>query len=114
MVAIGDEFSKQKFAIFAIFRRFWAILAIFGDKYFFFFGRFFLKGKSDLGRDLICTKGRQVLIIQAKNWSKHSTIHEKHMMQLAGTMLYYIFNDGKNRLNYLLGMNSFIVSNHTL
>ena len=31
-----------------------------------------LKGKSDLGRDLICTKGRQVLIIQAKNWSKYS------------------------------------------
>ena len=29
-----------------------------------------LKGKSDLGRDLICTKKKQVLIIQAKNWSK--------------------------------------------
>jgi len=53
------------------------------------------KGKSDLGRDLICTKGRQVLIIQAKNWSKHSTIYEKHIMQLAGTMLYYIFKNNK-------------------
>ena len=28
-----------------------------------------LKGKSDLGRDLICTKKKQVLITQAKNWS---------------------------------------------
>ena len=27
------------------------------------------KGKSDLGRDLICTKGKQILIVQAKNWS---------------------------------------------
>ena len=54
-----------------------------------------LKGKSDLGRDLICTKGRQVLIIQAKNWSKYSTIREKHIMQLAGTMLYYIFKNNK-------------------
>ena len=24
------------------------------------------KGKSDLGRDLICTKGKQILIVQAK------------------------------------------------
>ena len=51
-----------------------------------------LKGKSDLGRDLICTKKKQVLIIQAKNWSKRKTIHEKHLMQLAGTILYYIYN----------------------
>ena len=42
-----------------------------------------LKGKEDLGRDLICTKGKQVLIIQTKNWSKHKTIHENHLMQLA-------------------------------
>ena len=48
-----------------------------------------IKGKSDLGRDLICIKKNQVLIIQAKNWSKSKTIHEKHLMQLSGTMLHY-------------------------
>jgi len=54
-----------------------------------------LKGKEDLGRDLICTKGKQVLIIQTKNWSKHKTIHENHLMQLAGTILYYIYKNKK-------------------
>ena len=55
-----------------------------------------LKGKEDLGRDLICTKGKQVLIIQTKNWSKHKTIHENHLMQLAGTILYYIYKNKKH------------------
>ena len=49
-----------------------------------------LKGKSDLGRDLLCYKKKQVHIVQAKNWSKYKTIHEKHIMQLAGTILHYI------------------------
>ena len=49
-----------------------------------------LKGKADLGRDLICTKKKKTLIIQAKNWSKNKRIHEKHLMQLCGTMLQYI------------------------
>lgn len=53
-------------------------------------------GKEDLGRDLICTKGKQVLIIQAKNWSKHKTIHKNHLMQLAGTILYYIYKNKKH------------------
>ena len=54
-----------------------------------------LKGKNDLGRDLICTKKKQVLIIQAKNWSKNKTIHENHIMQLAGTILYYIYKNNR-------------------
>ena len=51
-----------------------------------------LKGKSDLGRDLICTKKKQVLIIQAKNWSvkNKKIIYPKHLMQLAGSILHYI------------------------
>lgn len=49
-----------------------------------------VKGKSDLGRDLVCFKKKQVLIIQAKNWSKTKTIHEKHLMQLSGTILHYV------------------------
>ena len=54
-----------------------------------------LKGKTDLGRDLLCYKNKQVHIVQAKNWSKNKTIHEKHIMQLAGTILHYIYNNNK-------------------
>ena len=54
-----------------------------------------LKGKNDLSRDLICTKKKQVLIIQAKNWSKNKTIHENHIMQLAGTILFYIYKNNR-------------------
>ena len=55
-----------------------------------------LKGKADLGRDLICVKNKKILIVQAKNWSKHKIIHEKHLMQLCGTMLQYIRSKNKN------------------
>ena len=48
-----------------------------------------IKRKGDLGRDLICIKKKQVLIIQAKNWSKKKEIREKHLMQLSGTMMHY-------------------------
>ena len=67
-----------------------------------------VKGKSDLGRDLVCFKKKQVLIIQAKNWSKTKIIHEKHLMQLSGTILQYVNKTKKfqkvylfQRLNYL-------------
>ena len=54
-----------------------------------------LKGKNDLGRDLICTKKKQVLIIQAKNWSKNKTINANHKMQLEGTILFYISKNNR-------------------
>ena len=59
-----------------------------------------LKGKSDLGRDLICTKKKQVLIIQAKNWSvkNKKTIYPKHLMQLAGSILHYINQNPKHKI----------------
>ena len=44
-----------------------------------------LKGYEDLGRDLICTKGDAIRIVQAKCWSQSKTIHEKHIFQLFGT-----------------------------
>lgn len=50
-------------------------------------------GLEDLGRDLICTKGQTVLIVQCKCWSnkKKKIIHEKHINQLYGTTIkYYI------------------------
>lgn len=55
-----------------------------------------LKGKNDLGRDLICRKKNKTLIIQAKCWSKTTIIHEKHLMQLAGSILYFIYKNKKS------------------
>ena len=45
------------------------------------------EGLEDLGRDLIATKDKEILIIQCKNWSKTKIIHEKHIFQLYGTMI---------------------------
>lgn len=46
-------------------------------------------GLEDLGRDLIATKKEKVLIIQCKYWSKEKVIHEKHIMQLYGSIVAY-------------------------
>lgn len=46
-------------------------------------------GLEDLGRDLIATKKGKVLIIQCKYWSKEKVIHEKHIMQLYGSLIAY-------------------------
>lgn len=48
-----------------------------------------IDGYEDFGRDLICMKGGQVLIVQAKNWSSHRVVREKHIFQLFGTALHY-------------------------
>lgn len=47
------------------------------------------KGYEDLGRDLICTKGNEVVVIQCKNWSQFKTIYEKHIFQFFGTVFEY-------------------------
>ncbi|MBR5188162.1 MAG: restriction endonuclease, partial [Clostridia bacterium] len=53
-----------------------------------------MMGMEDLGRDLIVSKGETVTIIQCKYWSQEKTIHEKHIMQLYGTVTSYkIEND---------------------
>lgn len=57
-----------------------------------------IKGLEDLGRDLICSKGNEVKIIQAKCWSKEKTIHEKHIFQLFGTTQIYLMDRGKSDL----------------
>ena len=44
------------------------------------------EGFSDLGRDLICNNGDEILLIQCKNWSRSKTIYEKHIFQFFGTM----------------------------
>lgn len=49
------------------------------------------KGLADLGIDLICTKGKETLLIQCKNWSKSKNIHENAINQLFGTsMKFYL------------------------
>lgn len=48
-----------------------------------------LSGLEDLGRDLICIKDDETIIIQCKYWSKNKVIHEKHINQLFGTFAKY-------------------------
>lgn len=50
----------------------------------------------DMGRDLIATKGNDVLIVQCKNWAQEKTIHEKHIFQLYGTVVMFGLNSKKN------------------
>ena len=44
------------------------------------------QGVEDMGRDLICIKPNETVIVQAKCWSQSKTIHEKHIYQLYGTV----------------------------
>jgi hypothetical protein len=47
------------------------------------------KRKEDMGRDLICEKDGQILIVQCKRWKQSKEIHENHINQLLGTTLEY-------------------------
>lgn len=47
------------------------------------------KGHEDLGRDLICQKGKEIVVIQCKHWSQFKTIYEKHIFQFFGTVFQY-------------------------
>lgn len=57
-----------------------------------------VEGHEDLGRDLICKKGNQVVIVQAKCWASEKLIHEKHVFQLFGTTQLYLMNAQQNDL----------------
>lgn len=48
-----------------------------------------LKGKMDMGIDVIASLGDQVCIVQCKRWAKEKTIHEKHIFQLYGSTILY-------------------------
>lgn len=48
-----------------------------------------LKGREDRGIDLIARKGKDILIIQCKNWNKYKTIFENAIFQLFGSAEYY-------------------------
>ncbi|MFH1356620.1 MAG: restriction endonuclease [bacterium] len=47
------------------------------------------KGFEDLGRDLICKKDEETIVIQCKYWSQFKTIYEKHIFQFFGTVFQY-------------------------
>ncbi len=69
------------------------------------------KGLEDLGRDLICTKGNEVDIVQCKCWARHKVIHEKHINQLYGTAVkYYIENREHTNPNKRLNLFPDIIS----
>lgn len=48
-----------------------------------------IKGFEDLGRDLICTKGNYVKIVQCKYWSQYRNIYEKYIFQFFGTVFIF-------------------------
>ena len=45
-----------------------------------------LMGVEDKGRDLIVEREKDCLVIQCKRWAKEKEIHEKHIMQLFGSV----------------------------
>jgi hypothetical protein len=53
----------------------------------------------DLGRDLICTKGDLVEVVQCKYWSHHKEIREAFICQLIGTYIKYIIDNKRNMKN---------------
>ena len=57
------------------------------------------KGYEDLGRDLICTKKNEIVVIQCKNWSKFKTIYEKHIFQFFGTVFQYKDENKDKKVN---------------
>ena len=52
------------------------------------------KRLQDTGRDLICVKGAETLIVQCKFWSQNAIIYEKHIAQLFGTTMAYAMEQG--------------------
>lgn len=57
-----------------------------------------VEGYEDLGRDLICKKSNQIVVVQAKCWASEKLIHEKHIFQLFGTTQLYLMNHQQNDL----------------
>lgn len=47
------------------------------------------KGFEDLGRDLICRKGKEIVVIQCKNWSHFKRIRENAIFQFFGTVFQF-------------------------
>ncbi len=46
-------------------------------------------GVEDLGRDLICSKDDEIILVQCKCWASFKKIYEKHIFQFFGTVFEY-------------------------
>lgn len=57
-----------------------------------------IEGFSDLGRDIIATKGKIIEVVQCKYWSKEKIIHEKHIFQLYGTVIAFEMDNPKKKI----------------
>lgn len=55
-----------------------------------------LMGVEDKGRDLIVEREKDCVVIQCKRWSKDKQIHEKHIMQLFGSVTELSLKEGKD------------------
>ena len=61
-----------------------------------------LLGLEDKGRDLIIEHGDNSFVIQCKRWAKEKQIHEKHIMQLFGSVTELNLRTGKNYRGVLI------------
>ena len=59
-------------------------------------------GLEDLGRDLIISCFDETKIVQCKYWSQSKKIHEKHIMQLYGTVVEYNIEHNANAKGVLI------------
>lgn len=57
-----------------------------------------IKGMEDCGRDLICRKGEEIIIVQCKYWARGKVVREKHINQLFGTCVEYWVNQTKGHV----------------
>lgn len=55
------------------------------------------KGFEDLGRDLICRRSNETLVVQCKYWASHKEIREAHINQLYGTTVKHFIDEFKIR-----------------
>ena len=60
-----------------------------------------IKGLDDCGRDLICRKGEELVIVQCKYWAQGKTIHEKHITQLFGTCVEFWVREMKESVSQI-------------
>lgn len=58
-------------------------------------------GLEDMGRDLILTRSREIIVIQCKRWAQEKSIHEKHIFQLFGSCTLLAI---QNRLSTVKGV----------
>lgn len=58
------------------------------------------KGLEDLGQDLVCIKNNEVIVIQAKCWSKNKVIRERHILQLFATTLLHQLSNPNKKVKY--------------